>query len=134
MWSLSPKPDEALREIHCGALEGMPIAAVQRTHADLWQRNVAQNDDEFTWPGGESYRGFRTRVTDAMARIATAHAGQRVAVVTHAGVISQVLGTLRGRPAAQWQHDRPEPLSATEVIWDDCRPVRLVSYNVGAWW
>jgi len=46
-----------------------------------------------------------------------AHTGQRVVVVTHAGVISQMLGSQAGARPAQWQLFRPAPASVTVVCW-----------------
>src|SRR5207245_1310278 len=52
-------------------------------------------------PGGESLVSFDGRVRAAIGRIAAAHAGQRVAVFTHGGVIGQALALATGsRPFA----------------------------------
>jgi 2,3-bisphosphoglycerate-dependent phosphoglycerate mutase len=133
-WSLPAHELEALREIHCGWLEGMRIDELQRTHAQLWASNLAQSDDQFRWPGGECYAAFRARVLDALCSIAKSHAEKRVAVVTHAGVISQVLGTIRGRPAAVWEPDRPAPLTSTEVTWVGNLPHRVLRYGDADWY
>lgn len=108
----------SLREIFCGSLDGMPLEDVQAGYPDLWQRNMAQSDEDFRWPGGESYRDFRHRVVNAIRDIASAHSGQRVFVFTHAGVISQFLGALSGASAAQWDAFRPGNASITELRWD----------------
>jgi alpha-ribazole phosphatase/probable phosphoglycerate mutase len=118
LWALPARECDALREIHCGVLEGVPIETVRRRHPALWARNLAQQDDAFAWPGGESYRAFRDRVLDAVEAIAGRHRGGAVAIVTHAGVIAQVLGALDGRPAAEWGPFRPDLASVTEVAWD----------------
>jgi Histidine phosphatase superfamily (branch 1) len=85
--------------------------------APLWQRNLAHSDDEFRWPGGESYLEFRGRVLGVVQRLAAAHRGQRIAVVTHAGVISQVMGVLQGASPARWDLWRAANCSATEIRW-----------------
>lgn len=113
-WRLGIRPDGSVREIDCGELEGIGIGRIQREHRRLWQRNQAQADDDFSWPAGESYRAFRARVLAGFARIAARHRGQRVAVVTHAGVITQILGVIRGRRAAVWEADRARHFSFTE--------------------
>jgi broad specificity phosphatase PhoE len=86
----------ALQEIDCGFVDGLPIHDVRCRHPDLWAANLRQDDDRFRWPGGESYREFRCRCLRAIRAIAQAHPGECVAVVTHAGVISQILGALQG--------------------------------------
>ena len=110
VWGLTPALADWAREIHCGDVEGMPLSKIEHELPEIWARNVAQADDAFAWPGGETYAQFRCRVLDGLAATASAHPGQRVAVVTHAGVISQVLGVIRQRAAAVWEADRPAPL------------------------
>jgi broad specificity phosphatase PhoE len=114
---LEPHPMEALREIHCGALDGLLLAQVRSEYPELWQRNLEQADETFTWPGGESYLGFRLRALTAIRAIAERHPGERVLIVTHAGVISQVLGTLAGASPAAWESFRPANASITELLW-----------------
>lgn len=133
-WSLAPQSAEWAREIHCGDLEGMPLHQLQREFPELWMRNEAQVDETFAWPGGESYEGFRARVLDGLRATAAAHAGQRVAVVTHAGVISQVLGVIRGRAASAWAADRADPLTATEIIWSNGGPSAVLTFNDPDWY
>ena len=133
LWHLTPHLDDDLREIHCGALEGAAIPQVELRHSDLWARNLAQSDETFAWPGGESYRDFRVRVLGGLARIADEHPGDRVAVVTHAGVVTQVLGAVRGRSPAVWEADRPAPLSATEVTWGNGGPDALLGFSMREW-
>jgi broad specificity phosphatase PhoE len=111
----------------------MRIDAVQRQHAVVWERNAAQDDDDFGWPGGETYRQFRARVLATLERIAISHPAKRIAVVTHAGVIAQVVGQIRGRRSAEWEPDRPDPLTATEITWHRGKPQTVMSFNDPAW-
>ena len=116
VWGLSPCADADLREISCGYLDGWLLSEVQRRHPGLWQRNLA-HEETFAWPGGESYRALRARVLRVSARVARRHSGQRVALVSHAGVIGQLVGALRGTAAGRWDLWRPENASLTEVCW-----------------
>ncbi len=111
----------------------MPLERLQREFPDLWARNEAQTDDEFVWPGGETYRDLRARVLAGLQRIANGYGGCRVAVVTHAGVISEVLGTIRGRSAAVWSADRPDPFTATEIAWEHGAPRAVLTFNERHW-
>jgi alpha-ribazole phosphatase/probable phosphoglycerate mutase len=131
---LEPQPAEWAREIHCGDVEGMLLEHVQRRYPDLWTRNAAQQDDTFAWPGGESYRDFRARIIEGLRATIEPHQGKCVAIVTHAGVISQVLGVIRNRPASVWEPDRPEPLTATEITWGHDAPCAVLRYNDRGWW
>jgi 2,3-bisphosphoglycerate-dependent phosphoglycerate mutase len=133
-WALEPQLAEWAREIYCGHVEGMPLEQLQREFPDYWGRNLDQNDDGFAWPGGESYAQFRARVLSGLEAIAAAHPSGRVAVVTHAGVISQVLGVVRRRAAAVWAVDRPDPCTATEVTWENGTPAAVLTYNDSDWY
>jgi 2,3-bisphosphoglycerate-dependent phosphoglycerate mutase len=132
-WQLVPAVVDDLREIHCGALEGELILRIQAEHPFVWATNLAQQDEGFRWPGGESYAEFRGRVLEAFRRIAGSHRDGTVAVVTHAGVITQVLGAIRGRTAAIWDRDRVKPLSITTITWNDAGPEGIVGINNEAW-
>jgi broad specificity phosphatase PhoE len=134
LWGLVPEPVDWAREIHCGDVEGMRLDELQRRFPDLWTRHEAQLENTFAWPGGETYADFRSRVLAGLARAAAGHSGGRVMVVTHAGVISQVLGVVKGRPASVWQPDRPQPLTATEVLWADGAPRVVLSFNDPDWY
>lgn len=119
---------ESLKEINCGAADGRSVRDVQRELPQIWAANLRQDDETFRWPGGESYREFRNRCVDAIRGIVRAHPDGRVAIVTHAGVISQFLGHLHGLSAAQWEPFRPGPSSVTQVIWREVS-FRLVRFD-----
>ena len=106
-----------LREICCGDLDGQPISEVTAGFSDLWARNLAQNDDDFRWPSGESYREFRARVLARINSLAARHRGERVLLFTHAGVINQTIGAIEGLRPAQWEPYRPGHASITEIEW-----------------
>lgn len=117
-----------LREINCGRADGLPLSEVKRTYRTLWEQNLRQDDEDFRWPGGESCREFRTRVIAGIDRIAAAHPMQRILIVTHAGVISQILGVVYGLSPARWERFRPENASVTEVRWANLSP-EIISFN-----
>jgi broad specificity phosphatase PhoE len=133
IWGIVPCAADWAREIHCGEVEGRPLAQLQRDLPDLWARNMAQVDDAFAWPGGETYAQFRARVLAGLAPVTEASPQGRVVVVTHAGVVAQVLGAARGRPACMWEPDRPRPLTATEVLWENGAPRAVLSFNEPDW-
>jgi broad specificity phosphatase PhoE len=108
---------KSLAEIHCGVVEGMAIADVKQLFANAWRVNESQADEEFRWPGGESYRRFRRRSLRVIRAIARVHAGQTVLIVTHAGVVNQVVGSLHGQSAARWENFRPGNASITDILW-----------------
>ena len=116
-----------LQEIDCGMLDGIPLEQVKREHPDLWASNLRQKDEQFRWPGGESYHEFRSRCLSAVAGLAARHDGY-VAVVTHAGVISQVLGALAGKSSAEWEPFRPGHTALTELLWT-VHGVKVLRYD-----
>lgn len=112
-----PRLHLGLREIGCGSLDGMLIAKIRESFPDIWTANLRQNDDDFRWPGGESYREFRARCLAAIEMVASAHPGSTVAIVTHSGVITQVVGAIEGTSAARWDRHRAGNTSLTEILW-----------------
>lgn len=107
-----------LREIDCGEADGVRVSEVRRRFPREWEANQRQEDPEFRWPGGESYRAFRQRCLEEITAIAGAHAGEKVVVVTHAGVIAQVVGSIFALSPARWSRFRPGNASITEVRCD----------------
>lgn len=85
-----------LRELHFGAWEGArrpPDGRPQRGARPLLGRSYA-----FTPPGGEPLSEFEARVLAAQRRLRQRHAGRRVLLVTHGGVIRLLLARARGLP------------------------------------
>jgi probable phosphoglycerate mutase len=81
--------DAGLRERCYGELEGLTWAEIERAHPAAYARLVAR-DADYVVPGGESAAQFRSRVVGAFERLARAHAGASIAVVTHGGVLGVV--------------------------------------------
>jgi 2,3-bisphosphoglycerate-dependent phosphoglycerate mutase len=97
---LAAQVEPDLREVHLGEWEG-----------GVFRQRVAERDpvalrmvEEERWdviPGAESSAALAARVGAAVRRICAAHPDQRIAVVTHGGVIGQVLALATGsRPFA----------------------------------
>jgi len=91
-------PNSGLREQGFGMLEGLEVKAIQRDHADLWQRWL-EHDGDFAMPGGgESLKQFHARVLGAVTELAAQAAGLRLAVVTHGGVLDMLWRSAHGLP------------------------------------
>lgn len=91
---LSGLSDAALREQNFGRVDGMRVDDIQRDFPQEWAQWVRFQED-YAMPQGETPRQFHARVMDALQRIALAHAGQRLLVVTHGGVLDMVYRTAR---------------------------------------
>ncbi len=90
--------DARLREQHFGILEGLTFDEVQARHAEPFER-WARFDARYALPGGgESTHDFHRRAVEAIRDIAARHAGGRVAVVTHGGVLDMVWRAVHGLP------------------------------------
>ncbi len=98
------QPVEGLREIALGTLEADAVAGVtpEEVSAKLRIRlreiaNIAVGTGSWeSIPGTEPSELLRARLTAAMDRIISAHPGERVLVVSHAGAINAYLATLLG--------------------------------------
>lgn len=97
---LEPRVERDLREVFLGEWEGglFRVMAVQR-HPAFVQAMEEQRWDAI--PGAEPAEEFSDRVWAGMNRIVAAHPDERVVVVSHGGVIGQVLADATGsRPFA----------------------------------
>jgi probable phosphoglycerate mutase len=94
---LATQADAAWREQSFGLFEGLDAPSIQARHPALWQAWVRHEADGAP-PGGESNRAFHERVSAALDALALAHAGRRVAIVTHGGVLDRVWRRLHGSP------------------------------------
>ncbi len=78
--------DESLRERHFGAFEGLTFAEIDEQRAEdalRWR----SRDPDFAPAGGESLRDFQRRAVVAVTKVAAAHPGQHIVVVSHGGVL-----------------------------------------------
>ena len=96
-WRMPPLALPGFREQNFGVLEGLDVPTIQARHPDLWQRWLEHRAD-FALPGGESLRQFHARVMAAVRELAAAHAGARLAVVTHGGVLDMLWRSAHQQP------------------------------------
>ncbi|TDC82849.1 histidine phosphatase family protein [Actinomadura sp. 7K507] len=97
---LEPRVEAELREVHLGEWEGGLFRKMVAENGSVVQRLFAEERWDVI-PGAEQAEAFAARVEKALTRLAAAHAGGRIAVFTHGGVISQALASTTGsRPFA----------------------------------
>jgi 2,3-bisphosphoglycerate-dependent phosphoglycerate mutase len=89
--------DARLRERDFGAGEGMTYEEIDRAWPDVFTRS-RESDPDAAVPGGETRRQFHERVRDAFAALAREHAGKRVAVVAHGGVLATLYRLIHDIP------------------------------------
>lgn len=97
---IEPCVEADLREYHLGSWEG-------KTYAELYHElrffERIRSDPDFAPHGGETPRQVAERLSGALRRIAAAHEGQRVVVVTHGGALTMALGALVDGDYTQWR-------------------------------
>jgi len=81
--------DPGLREWSLGVLEGKHPRDSRVDHPELVDA-YERGDPDGAIPGGETIRERFTRTTSCLRRIAGAHEGQQVVVVTHGGVLDDL--------------------------------------------
>lgn len=89
--------EPALQELHFGDWEGRSAAQIMEDQADALGRFWA-DPYAFTPPNGEPVEVFAERVLAAVERLHLQHAGKRVLLVTHGGVMRLLLARARGLP------------------------------------
>ncbi|ODU09631.1 MAG: phosphoglycerate kinase [Rubrivivax sp. SCN 71-131] len=89
-WGLPVLAEAGVREQAFGVLEGLDFPTIQREHPQLLAQWIQHRADFAPPGGGESQRVFYQRVSAAVQTLATRHAGRRVVVVTHGGVLDML--------------------------------------------
>ena len=92
--------ETGVRELHFGDWEGRSAAQIMQDQADALGRFWA-DPYAFTPPSGEPVSAFAERVLTALERLGREHAGKRVLLVTHGGVMRLLLARARGLPRQQ---------------------------------
>lgn len=114
---VTPAVEPDLREIMLGEWEG-GLFRIRVAQGHEIARRMYEQERWDVIPGAESTEDFAARIRAAVERIAAAHRDRRVAVVTHGGVIGQVVSMATGaRPFAFIDADNA---SITQlVVWGD---------------
>ena len=120
---------EGLREISHGHWEGLTRAEVEARFPDEY---AAWEEDPFTFApqGGESGVAVLARALPTLRDIVTAHAGERILVVSHKATIRLVLSSLLGFDARGYR-DRldQDPACLNVLDFRDSVRVRLILFN-----
>jgi broad specificity phosphatase PhoE len=120
-------PLEDLRERHFGDLEGLTKAEAQQ--CDWW--GDFEDSDGFTSPpGGETRLELRLRAVDCLERIIEEHEGENILIVTHGGVIGQIIGEILGIPQGRKVPVRLDNCSLTVIKVDGNRRALLAINDV----
>lgn len=96
--------DEDLREVDTGSWSGLSRAEVQERFPEGFERWTSGGAG---WEDGESYEEMAERVLAAVNRIAAAHPGGRVLIVSHGGPIRAIQGAANGMDIDEYRRLRP---------------------------
>lgn len=116
---------DALGEVRYGTWTGRSIRQLARTR--LW-RVVQHTPSQVRFPGGETLLEVQDRAVREVQRIAAAHPGRPVALVTHADVIRLVLAHHAGLHPDLIQRIVVDPVSVSALYLGDRIP-RIVRVN-----
>ena len=100
--ALSMTADATLRERCFGAGEGMTYADMDTKYPQMFAQ-TGLVDAEFTLPDGETRADFHARVKTSIEKLAVAHAGKCLLIVTHGGVLGVIYRWLNEMPIASAQ-------------------------------
>ena len=95
---LQPQLVPGLREQHFGAWEGLDVPTIKARHGALWPQWLQQDGDFALAGGGESLRQFHARVLATVRQLVVQHAGRRLALVTHGGVLDMLWRSAQNLP------------------------------------
>jgi probable phosphoglycerate mutase len=87
--------DPRVRERGFGSGEGLGYAEIEARYPGGF-RPSGVPDPDYAIPGGESRRAFQDRVATAFEALALEHAGRRVLVITHGGVVGALYRHIHG--------------------------------------
>jgi probable phosphomutase (TIGR03848 family) len=123
---LSARIERGILEVDYGDWTDRSLASLRRLA--LW-RTVQQAPSRVTFPGGESIRAAQQRAVEATERIAAAHPGGTVVLVSHADVIKAVLAHHLGLGLDLFQRLVISPASSSVLVLPDGAAPVVVSIN-----
>jgi probable phosphomutase (TIGR03848 family) len=123
---LKVRIDRGLGEVDYGEWTDRPLAQLRRLK--LW-RTIQQAPSRVTFPGGESIRAAQARAVEATERIAAAHPGETVVLVSHADIIKAVLAHHLGMGLDLFQRLVISPASSSIILLPEGSPPAVLSIN-----
>lgn len=118
-WNVEHMVRPELREISFGDMEGLTDEEIARRFADF-KAEQSRMEEDIPYPGGECAGDVIRRAEPVFMEMA-ASGFERVAVVTHGGVIRAMTAHYLGIPPAKWRllGKDLENCSITELLWNE---------------
>jgi broad specificity phosphatase PhoE len=117
-FNLTVIPEDDLREINCGRLEGVPVGDIGH-RLQLLVQGGDENELLFKQCGGESVEDLQNRAWGTIQRIAKATPDGTVIVVSHYFTIAAILCAVLGLPTTQLGRFRLGETSVSIVMFDE---------------
>lgn len=116
-WNVEHTIRPELREISFGDMEGMSDADIAVKYGDF-KRQMAKMEEDLAYPGGENAGDVVRRALPVFEEL-TESGYDRIAVVTHGGVIRSMVTYYLGLDLAKWRilGSSLENCSITELCW-----------------
>lgn len=118
--------ERGILEVDYGDWTDRPLSQLRRLA--LW-RTVQQAPSRVTFPGGESIRASQQRAVEATERLATAHLGETIVLVSHADVIKAVVAHHLGMGLDLFQRIVISPASSTVLVLPEGATPALITLN-----
>jgi broad specificity phosphatase PhoE len=99
---MEPIPLAGLREVDVGLVGGLTSDEFEARFPSAFARWRDRRDLGFTWPGGEVRFDFFQRAAQAVGEVVAGHAGEKVVVVCHGGVIRATLAFYLPNDFSEW--------------------------------
>lgn len=93
--------DVAWREIDMGNWEGCSLSDLYQTDPEMVSE-LFEDPGSFQYPNGESFRVFTSRIQESLKSLVATYTDGDIALVTHAGVIRTIVGTVLEMPMSLW--------------------------------
>ena len=123
---LAVSPAPTLRERHFGVLQGITSGEASLQRPDAHRHHQARTPD-YDYETGESLLVFAARVMAGLDVLAACHAGRKVLVFTHGGVLDIAYRAATGRPL-EAPRDFALPNAAFNWLEYDGAGWRLISW------
>jgi len=121
---LEPQLEPGLAEYAIGELEGVSYRELLEVHGFF---EKIRTDRDFAPPGGESPRQVVARAIAALERIARAHRGEQVVVVSHGAALGLALGQLLDDDPDRWMDYHLANCAVSELVLEP--EPRLLAWN-----
>ncbi|MCX6037047.1 MAG: histidine phosphatase family protein [Chloroflexi bacterium] len=126
---ITPVVDGRLNEIDNGDVDGMTERDFQQVYPDVWRAYIARRAD-FRFPGGETGAEVQERIKDFFDEKRGQHTGADILLVSHDGLIRQMMCYVMGLPVYRRGDFRVDLCGLMELSYqDDCDRWQLLRFN-----